>query len=94
MASSSAAGSSPSVVIEGESLTCFLSWATLEVSGTYDRLVQGNEREPVPGRHPDFDGAERWEVCARVDVDGFQFPDLVTSGLLRRGRATPGYRPP
>ena len=52
-----------------------------EVSGAYDRLGQGNEREPMPGRHPDFDGAERWQVRARVDVDGFQFPDLAAFGV-------------
>src|SRR5205823_5786338 len=38
----------------------------LEVSGTQGRLSQGNEHEPVPGRHPDLDGAERWQVCAHV----------------------------
>ncbi len=53
----------------------------LEVSGTHGRLGQGNEHEPMPGRHPDLDGGERWQVCARVDVDGLQLPDLVTVGV-------------
>ena len=53
----------------------------LEVSGTCDRLGNGYEHEPVPSRHPGPDGAERWEVCARVGVDGLQFPDLVTVGV-------------
>ena len=57
-------------------------------SGTYDRLGNGCEHEPVPPRHPGPDGAERWEVCARVDVDGLQFPDLVTVGV-NNGVATP-----
>src|SRR4029077_6958335 len=55
--------------------------SALEVSGTHSRLGQGNEREPVPGRHPDCDGGERWQVCACVDVDCLQFPDLVTVGV-------------
>jgi hypothetical protein len=42
----------------------------------------------VPPRHPGPDGAERWEVCARVDVDGLQFPDLVTVGV-NNGVAAP-----
>jgi hypothetical protein len=78
MASSSVAGSSPSVLIEGESFTLFPVVGDLEVSGTYDRLANGYEHEPVPPRHPGPDGAERWEVCARVDVNGLEFPDLVT----------------
>src|ERR1700733_15522605 len=49
----------------------------LEVSGTHRRLSQGNEHEPVPGRDPDPDGAERRQVRARVDIDGLQLPDLV-----------------
>ena len=35
----------------------------------------------VPGRHPDRDGGERWQVCAGVDVDSPQLPDLVTIGV-------------
>jgi hypothetical protein len=53
----------------------------LEVPGTHGRLSQGNEHEPVPGRHPDLNGAERWQVCARVDVDSLQLPDLVAVGV-------------
>jgi len=81
MASSSVAGSSPSVLIEGGVLHLFPGVGDLEVSGTCDRLGNGYEHEAVPSRHPASDGAERWEVCARVDVDGLQFPDLVTVGV-------------
>lgn len=69
------------MVIEGGILDLLPGVGDLEVSGTCDRLGQGNEREPVPGRHPGFDGAERWQVRAHADVDGFQFPDLVTFGV-------------
>src|SRR6266581_679471 len=51
--------------------------ADLEVPRAHGRLVKRDEHEPVPGGHSDLDRAERWQVGAGVDVDGFQLADLV-----------------
>ena len=55
--------------------------ADLEVVRAHDRLVKRHEYQPVPGRRVDLDRAERWQVGAGVDVDGFQLADLVTVGV-------------
>src|SRR5271169_6164898 len=53
----------------------------LEVARTHSRPVKRHEHEPVPGWHSDLDRAERRQVGAGVNVDGFQCTDFVTLGV-------------
>src|SRR5580692_12907610 len=65
----------------GGVLDQLLAEADPDVPGADRGLVQGHEGEPVPGRHPDRDGSERWLVGAGVDVDSLQLPDLAAVGV-------------
>jgi hypothetical protein len=49
----------------------------LDVCRAYGRVVKGHEHQAVPGRQPDRDRAERWQVSGGVHVDGLQLADLV-----------------
>jgi hypothetical protein len=65
----------------GGVLDLLLAVTDLDVPGTGDRLVQGHEGEPMPGRQPDRYSRERWLVGGGVNVHGLQFADLVTLGV-------------
>src|SRR6185437_10457115 len=54
--------------------------ADLEVPRTHGCPVK-RHHEPVPGRHPGLDRAERRQAGAGVNVDGLQPTDLVTLGV-------------
>ena len=76
IASSSPAGSSPSVPTDGAPLHLFLVIGDLEVPRTRRCVVSRHEHEPVPGRHSELDRGKRRHTVPGDDLDGFQMTIL------------------